>query len=224
MSYTELHICSYFGLDELILDFLDQGNLSIDTVTKIGSTPIMYATSNAEVSTVRLLLEKGADPYLENWYGNALHCAAEAGNDATIRELVNYGMSPNACERYCRSPLSCTLDRDSGSSFETLVTLGANINSIDLFDDSRLPILHRVAFSNCLNIMDLILKHCWGDLECKTEDGCTALHLAAEGGHLLMVRKLVRAGADIDAKDNQENTPLFYLAYHYEFDGAESIL
>jgi hypothetical protein len=200
MSYTALHICSYFGLDDLLADLLESGRVDINAATKMGTTPIIKAASKAHVSTVLMLLERGADPYLENWYGNALHCAAEAGQSLTIAELVSYGMSPNACERYCRLPLSCTIDNDSASAFEILVTLGADIEAID--DVHRgLPILHSVAFQNCLNIMDTVLKHNWGDLQRKSEKGHTPLHFAAIMGNLLMVRKLVEAGADVDVKD-----------------------
>jgi ankyrin repeat protein len=97
----------------------------------MGTTPIIKAASRGFVSTVKILLDRGADPHLENWYGNALHCAAEAGNCATIRELVTYGMSPNSCKQYLRSPLSCTIDNDHADAFEILITLGADINGID---------------------------------------------------------------------------------------------
>ncbi|PMD53546.1 ankyrin [Hyaloscypha bicolor E] len=165
----------------------------------MGTTPIIKAASKAHVSTVLMLLERGADPYLENWYGNALHFAAEAGQSLTIAELVTYGMSPNACERYCRRPLSCTIDNDSASAFEILVALGADIEAIDVH--RGLPILHSVAFENCLNIMGTVLKHNWGDLQRKSEKGHTPLHFVAIMGNLLMVRKLVEAGADVDVKD-----------------------
>lgn len=204
LSYTALHVCSYFGLDDILLDLLEQGKLSVNTATKMGTTPIIKAASKGYVSTVKLLLDRGADPYLENWYGNALHCAAEAGKSETIRELVSYGMSPNVCERYSRSPLRCTIDNDSASAFETLIALGADINATDVSRNESDSILDLIAAYNCLNIMDLVLKHRWGDLECKSKKGATALYWAAERGNLLMVRKLTEAGAYIEAKDAQE--------------------
>ena len=211
LAHTALHICSYFGLDDLLIELLDQKPLIINTTTTIGSTPINQAASNGHISTVKLLLGRGADPYLENWYGNALHCAAEAGKSATIRELVTHGMSPNVCERYSRSPLSCTMDRDSAAAFEALINLGADINAIDPQSESGFPILHEVASYNCLNIMDSVLRHRWGELDQNLEDGRTALHVAADEGNLLMVRKLVEAGADVNARDCQGTTPLYYL-------------
>jgi ankyrin repeat protein len=62
--------------------------------------------------------------------------------------------------------------------------------------------MHQVAFNNFLNIIDIVLKHRWGDLERKSEKGRTVLHYTATRRNLLIVRKLVEAGADIEAKDN----------------------
>jgi hypothetical protein len=213
MSYTTLHICGQFGLDELLLDRLDQGNLSINAGTEMDTTPIIKAASRGFVSTVKILLDRGADPYLENWYGNALHCAAEAGNCATIKELVAYGMSPNACKKYPRSPLRCTIDNDHADAFETLITLGAEINVIDLGSSSELPILHQVVAYDALNIMDVVLRHRWGDLERKTKEGHTALHYAAFEGNSFMWQKLIEAGAKPDVRDGRGITPLQYLAH-----------
>lgn len=221
MSTTALHICSHFGLDNTLLDLLDQGNLPINTTTKMGTTPIIGAASRGHVSTVRMLLQKGADPYLKNRYGNALHCAAESGSSRTIRELISHGMNPNACEQHCRIPLSCTLDNDRASAFETLIELGADISAIDVCSEIELSILHQVAFKNCLNIMDIVLKHRWGDLESKCEQGRTALHYAAKYRNLLMVRKLVEAGADIEAKDNRGYTPLDFMGDKYDLDKVQ---
>lgn len=39
--------------------------------------------------------------------------------------------------------------------------------------------------------------------------GCTALHAAAQYGHIKMIKALVAAGADLDALDERDETPLF---------------
>ena len=50
------------------------------------------------------------------------------------------------------------------------------------------------------------------------EEGQTALHLAARGGHLKTVGLLIGAGADVNARDANDWTPLFKAAYNHELD------
>ena len=71
--------------------------------------------------------------------------------------------------------------------------------------------MHQVAFNNCFKIIDIVLKHRRGDLEKKSEKGRTALHYTAILRNLFIVRKLVVAGVDIEAKDNRGLTPLDFL-------------
>jgi hypothetical protein len=202
MSVTELHICSYFGLDNTLLYLLDQKKLPINIATNMGTTPIIQAASGGYVSTVRILLQRGADPYLANWYGNALHCAAEGGRSGTIRELIAHGMSPNACEKYYRSPLRCTLDNDSAFAFQTLITLGADVDKINMENEIGLSILHLLVLKNCHDIMDMALKHHWGDLNTRSGKGHTVLQFAVAMDNASMVWKLIEAGADHHMKDN----------------------
>ncbi|KAL4971555.1 ankyrin repeat-containing domain protein [Aspergillus desertorum] len=116
--------------------------LKINAATTIGTTALIKAASNGQARIVRALLQKGADLSLENWYGNALHCAAEDGHSNTIRQLVSSGMSPNVRSRIGRHPLDCTLDRDSADAFETLLDLGAKIKK----RKSNVPLLVKATF------------------------------------------------------------------------------
>jgi ankyrin repeat protein len=130
-------------------------------------------------------------------------------------------MSPGACKRYSRTPLSCTTDKDSASAFETLITLGADINAVDVqfvYIGNELSILHQISLYNCLNVMSLVLNYRWGDLESRSENGHMALHIAAIGSNLWMVRKLVEAGANISAMDGHGATPLDHMAHHAEYE------
>ena len=46
----------------------------------------------------------------------------------------------------------------------------------------------------------------------RSSDNCSLLHFAAQGGCLEVVRKLLSAGADVNAKDKEGLTPLHYAA------------
>ena len=46
------------------------------------------------------------------------------------------------------------------------------------------------------------------DVNAATDDGITAIHLAAQGGLDSVVRVLAKAGANLDAKDKKGRTPV----------------
>ncbi|KFY41936.1 hypothetical protein V494_02702 [Pseudogymnoascus sp. VKM F-4513 (FW-928)] len=206
-STTGLHAASHFGLENTLKKLLDEDTLLIDAKTKMGSTPLIKAASRGHVSLVRMLLQKGADKYLTNLYGTALHCAAEAGYSNTINELVHHGMSVDVCEQYDRIPITCTLDNDHAAAFETFVGLGADIN---VCDESGLTVVHKVAKCGCINIMDLILQRGWANIESESDHGLRAIHYAVIRGNTVVLSNLLKAGADVNAPDSFGNTPLHY--------------
>jgi hypothetical protein len=74
-------------------------------------------------------LAYSANPHLHNWYGDALHYTIESDNAATVRELVRWGMDPNAVGDDGRPYLAYALDGDAAGAFAVLVELGADIVS-----------------------------------------------------------------------------------------------
>jgi hypothetical protein len=52
--------------------------------------------------------------------------------------------------------------------------------------------------------------HAGFDVSAQACDGATPLHLAAGGGHLVVVKSLLAAGADREAHDKENRTPLDY--------------
>lgn len=205
---TALHHACYFGLENIICNLLDQRTYHIDAQTKIGTTPLIKAACASPAghpSIVKMLLQRGANPYLSNWYGDALLCAAEAGCSTTIRQLVEYGMNPNEREHRDRLPIHCTLDNDCFGAFETLIELGADMNF------EGVSVFHEAIINGCVNIVDLVLQRHWADLEHRTTEGLTAMHLAAIEKNIAIISKLLEAGADINAQDNEGCTALDYV-------------
>ena len=217
-TVTALHHASYFGLENIVLNFLDREKFHIDARTKMGTTPIIKAACARPAghpSVVKMLLQRGADPCLGNWYGNALHCAAEAGCSTVVRQLIDYGMNPNDTKHYDRLPIYCTLDNDRSSAFETLVELGADIN---------LSVFHKAIKYGCFNVVDLILQRHWTQLESKTTSGIAAMHFAAEEGDMAIISRLLEAGADINILDSKGKTPLDYVGRNFNEDVAMYML
>ncbi|MFP3025899.1 MAG: ankyrin repeat domain-containing protein [Wolbachia sp.] len=62
------------------------------------------------------------------------------------------------------------------------------------------------------------------NVDAKSCSGCTALHFAAERGHLDIVKYLVDKEANVDAQDNDGCTPLHIAAQNSHFDIVEYLI
>lgn len=198
VSWTALHQAAANNLQHSTRALLE--NVDVNSATVMGSTPVIRAASSGHVAVVELLLQRGANPRMRNWYGNALQCAAEAGQCDTIRHLVQWGMDPS-CKGTSRSPLSCTLDHDHAEAFELLVDLGADIHLLDKdwYENAFLEACHR----NGERTVDMMLKRGWIN---KHEPNQTVLALRVATPPML--RHLVDIGFDINAVDSHGNTVL----------------
>lgn len=206
-SCSALHHASRHGLERAVNQLLDSSDYNVNQLTQMGSTPVILAASGGHMLTTKGLLARNANPRLSNWYGDALHCAIESGKEEIVRELVSWGMDPNAVGRNRRTYLACPLDCDSAGTFAVLVELGADIQ---LQSASNIDghIFFSAAFRGCEDIVDLMIKRGWVDSEMRNPEGWTAMHCATAAGSPTTVRRLLDAGANIDAMDEDGCTAL----------------
>ncbi|EQB54627.1 hypothetical protein CGLO_05509 [Colletotrichum gloeosporioides Cg-14] len=240
LSVTPLHIASRYGLRETLQKLLKTGHIKdINLRTaKVKSTPVILAASEADPETLGLLLASGADPTIHNWYGDALHCACEAGESQNVRQLVRFGMVPNTYSSRQRPPVMCTLDRDSVDTFRTLVELAGDPLTGDpsfssTSDPDLLPLLvvHAVESSAYAIVkwllenkqhyhrVEWLMRPDYYNYSSETEYQFDlnalsldrpALHQAILQGDVEMVRLLLSYGASPCAKDLNGKTALSY--------------
>jgi ankyrin repeat protein len=204
-SLTPLHFASWFGLRDIVCRYLECETVAINIRSKMGTTPLILAASKGHAEIVKMLMERGADPNLANWYGNALHCAAESGECGAILALIQHGMDPNTRTNFSRTALHCTTDNDHTKAAETLIANGADV---DARDQWGYTILHQAVDGNALETVDLLLAKSLIDVDVReTVGNGTALHIAARCGDSLLIHKLLRAGADPNARNLAGETP-----------------
>lgn len=78
--------------------------------------------------------------------------------------------------------------------------------------------LHFAANEGKLDVIKELLSHADVEVECYSSIMRTPLHLAAIRGHTDIVRALIRAGADKNVRDFDENTPLHYASEYGHFE------
>jgi len=99
-------------------------------------------------------------------------------------------------------------------SLKALLDAGANPNATDTLGRTALMYAARPTWSKEDNATTTrILLSRGASTNCATNDGCTAMHLHAKNNSNLSLEVILDSGADMEAKDEEGETPLCCAAY-----------
>jgi ankyrin repeat protein len=191
-----------------------QAGMSCTTGDKRGKTPLYYAVFSKGADVVRLLLDHGAPVDVRSGIGaTPLHQACARGNLETVRLLMERGANVNLADRNGRRPCYFALSsmQKNDVAFRLLKQLHASGTDVKACDSRGTNALHLAAFRQDTRMIDWLLKH---DLPIAGRDflGRTPLHLVSwlseEPNPAPAIERLLKAGANVNAQDNQGNTPL----------------
>jgi len=151
-------------------------------------TPLLWAVRNGHESTVRLLLDRGADiANVNNSKRNALHFAAKKWHESTVRLLLDRGADIANVNNSKRNALHFAAKKRHESTVRLLLDRGANLATVDKFEQNA---LHLAAKNSQKATIRLLLKR-GADIKSKGFLNSTALHDAAERGDEATVRLLL---------------------------------
>ncbi|XP_055626462.1 uncharacterized protein LOC129768693 [Toxorhynchites rutilus septentrionalis] len=118
----------------------------------------------------------------------------------------------------------CLLDAFEDENLESIRVLlakhGANPN-VTVLERNVAPVHLVIGLENCLlaeQATSLLLEHKANPNLRSIEEGMTPLHIAASLGRPRMVEMLIRAGGDINLKDNDLKTPVQYAIEEGHFE------
>jgi ankyrin repeat protein len=121
-----------------------------------------------------------------------LVAAADAGNMAAIKRLIDSGASPDAMNQHGRPALLAAAIRGHGNIADALLRRGANANAID---GSGKALLMGATDAGSESVTKLLLRH-GAMVNAVDRHGRTALSTAAWRGHGTIVDALLAVGAD----------------------------
>lgn len=166
-----------------VKDFLVKGgNPNISYGRGKCKLPLHVAIKIFDLEMVKLLLDYGADPYLEHNYSpslgdhnwkNALDIAVSESNDEIVNELLRRGMDPNVKNKEGNKPLFYAV---GPSKIELLLEAGADPNG--QYYNGNTP-LHRAVIRKNIEALMTLLND-GSDVFVLNNDHKTPLQLAEE--------------------------------------------
>ena len=179
-----------------------------------GRTPLQMALEFKCMDVIMALIRYGANIHDTSYDGEtALYTAVRCRRDDAISVLVKAGADINAPDRYKGlTPLHVATTATHPDCVKTLCELGAEIDKRNGTGDTP---LHYALTDPWAPRAVAVLLEAGADVNLRQadDDNFSALDLAAMYGHVNMLRRLIRHGADVTAADRKGNTALHHAAH-----------
>ena len=175
---------------------------------EVGLAPLAWAALHGQTEAMRLLIEKGADVNARSEDGNTpLHVAAFLGQAEAAKLLIDNGADINARDEDGETPAD-VLKTDPGTT-----TFIASMLGINLRQEGKFAALKngRQDIAKLLHVDETVLT-------------ATTLWEAAYTGNLSFVKQALADGADANAREPQNETPLLTLAALMGHAGIAEVL
>ncbi len=213
---------------------LDAG-ADVNAVDRYGMTTLVAAANRSDAAVVQFLIKAGAEVDVkDNKEETALLKAAERPGVAVMQQLIDAGADVNTKDDRGRTALSVAAAKGDAAAVQLLLERGADVNMKD--NDGKTALL-AAAKEGCAAIVQLLLEK-GADVHTKTDyQEWTALHAAVldkwydrwlskdeNVPRAFIVHALLKAGADIEARDRYGRRVLQVAAENYGPEAVQLLL
>lgn len=151
---TALHWAAECGHEAIFESLLKKG-ASTEICDSEGGSVLSWAAYGGNSKIVRLLLERGVDINDHSSLG-VIHTAAAEGHEELVRLFLDNGASIDVLNSLEETPLLVAVSANEQNVVKSLLTRGANINTMDRMRNS---VLHRAAQLDDDSMTTLLLEN-----------------------------------------------------------------
>ena len=199
----------------------------------INAYSLLDAAAAGDLKEVGRLIKAGCaidqrDDRDDRWGMTPLMCAAEAGHETVLKELLRRGAKVNLKDKGFfgsgggYTALHYAVRGEHLTISKVLRKAGADVNAIAR-DASGTPLMQAVEKRN-MRLVKMLLQ-AGADPNIRDKGvGATPLHIAAHEGYGDIANALLRHGADINAKNDPGGTPLVEAIWQKHFDLVKKLL
>ncbi|PSN40934.1 hypothetical protein C0J52_16263 [Blattella germanica] len=179
----------------------------IDCTNKYGDTPLLEAIEQGNEEMAIKLLKLGANLNAKDEYGRTpMHYAAGKNLMKVVECLLELKCDIDCTSKYGQTPLLHAIKWRNEEIAITLLKLGANPNAKDKY--GRTP-MHYAVEANLIKVVECLLElKCY--IDCTSKYGYTPLLIAITRLNDEIGIKLLKHGANPNAKDECGRTPMHH--------------
>lgn len=196
-GFTALHFSVQRGHTEAFLLLIAAG-ADLHARTASNKNLLHIAAELNQPDILLLVIAQGLTPDARLTDGNdsPLAVAAARGMTANVRVLLEAGADVND-----RKALIAAIRHNHHEIAEMLLKNGADVNTSD--DYYQYTLMHFVASNGNMRLFNTLRANPSLELNTKSKDGSTPLHLAAYNGYVPLVEALLAAGAETEIENNE---------------------
>ncbi|CAM9745666.1 unnamed protein product [Ectocarpus sp. 13 AM-2016] len=210
LGRTPLHRAAYMGQDVVVAVLTDMPSTGKDILDYRELSPLMVASQRGHLSTVKTLLNAGADVTIRPSHGNsALHLAARQGRVEVITAILEHGADVNDSDSTGLTALHAGCMSNQAGAVSVLLDAGADI---DGKNGAFTPLILAITLGAGVQVVHNLLRR---GCQVSAPLDKTALHWACmlmAPGFDAIVDLLLRWGLSELTLDNDGRTPAARLS------------
>ncbi|XP_048361691.1 fibronectin type 3 and ankyrin repeat domains protein 1 isoform X1 [Sphaerodactylus townsendi] len=199
MSGAHLHRAVSMNDVNAVLHILQEKNVVVDTLNKLGFTALMVASQKGFTRLVEILVANGAEVNKKNSSGkDSLMIACFSGHLDIVQYLRSQGASWESKDLGGCTAMHWAAD---GGHFDVVQWMIEDGCKVDVKDTGLewTPLMRVCAISGKSDVATLLIE-AGADVNLKDKDGKTPLMVAVLNNHEEVVQTLLEKGADISVK------------------------